>query len=106
MPSRKPYWPKRRGASIDVHLVRNGSRGMLWLEPLVEVQTAKGRVAYGPVSPEDVAALFDADFHNGGKHALGLGLTEEIGVPEEPGAADLCARRHHRSAVAGGLSRA
>jgi len=64
--------------NMDVKLVRNGSRGMLWLEPLVEVQTAKGRVAYGPVSPEDVAALFEADFHNGGKHALGLGLTEEL----------------------------
>src|SRR5665811_351960 len=64
--------------NIDVKLVRNGSRGMLWLEPLVEVQTAKGRVAYGPVSPEDVVALFDANFQNGGKHALGLGLTEEL----------------------------
>jgi formate dehydrogenase iron-sulfur subunit len=63
---------------IAVTLVRNGSRGMLWLEPLVEVQTAKGRVAYGPVSPEDAAALFDADFLNGGKHVLSLGLTEEL----------------------------
>ena len=63
---------------IAVSLVRNGSRGMLWLEPLVEVQTAKGRVAYGPVSPEDVSALFDANFQNGGKHALALGLTEEL----------------------------
>src|SRR5665647_466524 len=64
--------------NIDVELVRNGSRGMLWLEPLVEVQTAKGRVAYGSVSPADVSALFDADFLHGGKHALGLGLTEEL----------------------------
>jgi formate dehydrogenase iron-sulfur subunit len=63
---------------IGVNLVRNGSRGMLWLEPLVEVQTAKDRVAYGPVSVEDVRSLFDANFHNGGKHALALGLTEEI----------------------------
>jgi len=63
---------------IEVSLVRNGSRGMLWLEPLVEVQTAAGRVAYGPVSIEDVSALFDANFHNGGKHTLSLGLTEEL----------------------------
>jgi formate dehydrogenase iron-sulfur subunit len=67
---------------IDVKLVRNGSRGMLWLEPLVEVETAKGRIAYGPVGPEDVAALFDAGFLgdglNGGKHVLSLGLTEEL----------------------------
>ena len=33
----------KRNATIEI--VRNGSRGMLWLEPLVEVETAKGRVA-------------------------------------------------------------
>ena len=66
----------RRGRALRV--VRNGSRGMLWLEPLVEVQTAQGRVAYGPVAAEDVRALFDADFLRGGKHKLGLGLTEAL----------------------------
>ncbi|MGE8369450.1 formate dehydrogenase beta subunit [Cupriavidus sp.] len=65
-----------RGASVE--LVRNGSRGMFWLEPLVEVQTAAGRVAYGPVTPDDVAALFDAGFLAGGPHALALGPTGEI----------------------------
>ncbi len=64
--------------SIDIKLVRNGSRGMLWLEPLVEVQTAQGRVAYGPVETDEVRALFDADFLHGGKHQSHLGLTEEI----------------------------
>jgi len=66
----------RRGRAVRV--VRNGSRGMLWLEPLVEVQTPQGRVAYGPVAAEDVRALFDADFLRGGKHKLGLGLTEAL----------------------------
>jgi formate dehydrogenase iron-sulfur subunit len=66
----------RRG--IDVHIVRNGSRGMFWLEPMVEVDTSDGRIAYGPVSKEDVAALFDADFIRGGAHSLSLGRTEEI----------------------------
>ncbi|MGF7229731.1 MAG: formate dehydrogenase beta subunit [Candidatus Saccharibacteria bacterium] len=66
----------RRGQEIT--LVRNGSRGMFWLEPLVEVSTAQGRVAYGPVTPEDVGSLFDADFLRGGQHRLGQGLTEEI----------------------------
>jgi len=61
-----------------VEIIRNGSRGMLWLEPLVEVETDKGRVAYGPVSADDVVSLFEADFLNGGKHALGHGLTEDI----------------------------
>jgi formate dehydrogenase iron-sulfur subunit len=65
-----------RGAEVE--LVRNGSRGMYWLEPLVEVETAAGRVAYGPVSGRDVAGLFDAHFLEGGAHALSLGPTEAI----------------------------
>ena len=63
---------------IEVHIVRNGSRGLFWLEPMVEVQTEQGRVAYGPVEASQVGSLFDADFLQGGKHALALGLTEEI----------------------------
>ncbi len=67
---------KNRGIEID--LIRNGSRGMFWLEPMIEVETAKGRVAYGPVQPKDVGELFDANFLAGGDFALSLGLTEEI----------------------------
>ncbi len=64
---------------IDAQLVRNGSRGMFWLEPLVEVETPEGRVAYGPVTAESVAGLFDeAGFLKGGPHRLRLGLTDEI----------------------------
>ena len=63
---------------IDIQIVRNGSRGMLWLEPLLEVVTDQGRVAYGPVAASDVAGLFDAGFLQGGSHALGHGITEEI----------------------------
>jgi formate dehydrogenase iron-sulfur subunit len=65
-------------ANADVEIVRNGSRGMLWMEPLVEVETPEGRVAYGNVSPGDVPSLFQADFLKGGKHKLSQGLTEEI----------------------------
>lgn len=61
-----------------VDVVRNGSRGLLWLEPLVEVETPKGRVAYGPVSEADVAGLLEAGFLDGADHALNLGPTEEI----------------------------
>jgi formate dehydrogenase iron-sulfur subunit len=61
----------RRGQSVEV--IRNGSRGLLWLEPLVEVETPQGRVAFGPVTPDDVSALFDAGF---GAHALALGNIE------------------------------
>ncbi|MGV1110449.1 formate dehydrogenase, partial [Xanthomonas translucens pv. undulosa] len=32
---------QRRGVAIE--LIRNGSRGLLWLEPLVEVGTSAGR---------------------------------------------------------------
>jgi formate dehydrogenase iron-sulfur subunit len=65
-----------RGAAI--RLVRNGSRGMAWLEPLVEVQTAAGRIAYGPVAAEDVAGLLDAGLLQGAAHALCLGPTEAM----------------------------
>ena len=51
---------KKRGHEVDI--VRTGSRGMVWLEPLVEVETAQGRVAYGPVSRADIAVLFEAGF--------------------------------------------
>jgi formate dehydrogenase iron-sulfur subunit len=67
---------EKRG--IQIKLVRNGSRGLFWLEPLLEVATPEGRLAYGPVQMRDVAGLFDADFLNGGDHALALGLTEEL----------------------------
>jgi formate dehydrogenase iron-sulfur subunit len=62
----------------DIQLVRNGSRGLYWLEPMVEVETPAGRVAYGPVRPSDVASLFDAGFLEGKPHALSQGLTAEI----------------------------
>jgi formate dehydrogenase iron-sulfur subunit len=65
---------KNRG--IDVRIVRNGSRGMFWLEPLVEVVTPTGRIAYGPVRAGDVAGLFDAGFLNDGAHSLRLGAIE------------------------------
>ncbi|MFN7101118.1 MAG: formate dehydrogenase beta subunit [Pseudorhizobium sp.] len=63
---------------LDARIVRNGSRGMAWLEPLVEVRTSAGRIAYGPVKAVDVASLFDTGFLTGGDHPLCLGLTKEI----------------------------
>jgi formate dehydrogenase iron-sulfur subunit len=66
----------RRGIALEI--IRTGSRGLYWLEPLVEVATPAGRVAYGPVAPEDVDALLDAGLLDGGAHPLRLGLSEEI----------------------------
>ncbi len=65
-----------RGLGIQV--VRNGSRGMFWLEPLVEVATGEGRIAYGPVAESDVASLFESGFIDGGAHPLHLGVTDDI----------------------------
>jgi formate dehydrogenase iron-sulfur subunit len=62
--------------NISVQIIRNGSRGMAWLEPLVEVETAQGRMAFGPVDVTDVKALVKSSFKEGGK--LSLGLTEEL----------------------------
>ena len=63
---------------LDILIVRNGSRGMHWLEPLVEVETAAGRIAYGPVKPSDIASLLDAGLAEGRPHPLCLGSTEDI----------------------------
>ncbi len=62
---------RRRG--IAVRIVRNGSRGMYWLEPLVEVVTDSGRVGYGPVSAADVPRLLDARMLEGAVDGLRLG---------------------------------
>ena len=64
--------------NISVQIIRNSSRGLAWLEPLVEVDTSKGRVGYGNVKPENVESLFAANFLNGGDHELGQGLVEDI----------------------------
>ncbi|MEQ8802651.1 formate dehydrogenase beta subunit [Haliea sp.] len=68
-----------RAREIDLQLVRNGSRGLSWLEPLVEVETPAGRVAYGPVRAEDVNGLFEAGLCSGAsQHALFQGRPEDI----------------------------
>jgi len=59
---------------VDLTLVRNGSRGMVWLEPLAEVETPAGRMAFGPMTLADVPALF-GDL---AAHPKALGLTEDL----------------------------
>ena len=65
----------RRG--LDVQIVRNGSRGMFFLEPLIEVETPGGRIGYGPVASGDVESLFAADFLAGGAHPLRIGRPDD-----------------------------
>ncbi|MBI4885191.1 MAG: NAD(P)H-dependent oxidoreductase subunit E [Actinobacteria bacterium] len=64
-------------AQPGVHVVRNGSRGMLWLEPLVEVVTPQGRVAYGPVTAGDLPSLLQAGMLTGAAHTLRIGSVDE-----------------------------
>ena len=61
-----------------IELVRNGSRGLYWLEPLVEVEIDGQRLAYGPVTANDVGGLFDSGLLAGTEHPLALGPTESI----------------------------
>ncbi|HEY6631305.1 MAG TPA: NADH-quinone oxidoreductase subunit NuoF [Rhizobiaceae bacterium] len=63
---------------LDAKIVRNGSRGAYFLEPMLEVETDSGRIAYGPVAAKDVPSLFDAGVTSGGAHRLSLGKTDEI----------------------------
>ncbi|HUW79280.1 MAG TPA: NADH-quinone oxidoreductase subunit NuoF [Acidocella sp.] len=64
---------ERRGSPVTI--VRNGSRGMFWLEPLIEIATPAGRIGFGPCTVADVPGLFEADL---GAHPKALGLVEEI----------------------------
>jgi len=64
----------RAGAAICLR--RNGSRGLYWLEPLVEVETAAGRIAYGPVAAADVPGLVAQGMLAGAAHPLRLGPIE------------------------------
>jgi len=59
-------------------VVRTGSRGLFWLEPLIEVETPVGRIGYGPVRPEDVPSLLAAGMLEGGEHGLCVGLPADI----------------------------
>ena len=61
---------------LPLEIVRTGSRGAIWLEPLLEVETDAGRIGYGPVKPSDVPGLLDAGL--GGPHALRVGHPEEL----------------------------
>ena len=63
--------------NVAVEIVRTGSRGLLWLEPMVEVSTAQGRVAFGPVEEADAESVLKAAVSNGA-HPLRLGLADEL----------------------------
>jgi formate dehydrogenase iron-sulfur subunit len=62
---------------VDMEIVRTGSRGLYWLEPMIEVATPKGRVAFGPVTAADAASVLEAMISDGA-HPLRLGIADEI----------------------------
>jgi formate dehydrogenase iron-sulfur subunit len=66
---------KRTNVALDI--VRTGSRGLYWLEPMIEVATPAGRIAYGPVMEGDVETLLAA-LPTGGAHPKRLGKPEDI----------------------------
>jgi formate dehydrogenase iron-sulfur subunit len=67
-----------RVRGLELSIVRTGSRGLFWLEPLVEVETPDSRLGYGPVAAGDAASLFDAGFVAGGDHPKALGRVDDI----------------------------
>ena len=74
----KTLQEQAKDQGLDIQIVRNGSRGLYWLEPLVEIETANGRIAYGPVQPENVASLLESGLLEGKTHPLCLGNIEDL----------------------------
>ena len=115
MPARSRSAPMRSRprSRVSRSNVRRASRSsataraaLYWLEPMVEVETPAGRIAYGPVKPSDVASLFEAGFPRR-RAASSLARPDRRNpLPEAADAPDLRALRHRRSALARRLSRA
>ncbi|ODR97660.1 formate dehydrogenase [Methyloceanibacter superfactus] len=74
----KKFRDEAKSRGLDVEIVRTGSRGMYWLEPLVEVETPQGRVGYGPVKAAKVGELIDAGMLEGKAHEKCIGVVDEF----------------------------
>ena len=64
--------------AAGIEPVRNGSRGMFWLEPLLEIDSGKGRIGFGPVSASDIPSILDALELDATAHPLYQGPIEKI----------------------------
>jgi formate dehydrogenase iron-sulfur subunit len=62
----------------NADVVRTGSRGLFWLEPMIEVETPAGRIAYGPVEVGDIPGLLADGLLDGTARHLRLGPPEQI----------------------------
>ncbi|WP_181150691.1 formate dehydrogenase beta subunit [Pseudomonas frederiksbergensis] len=67
---------QERGLPLD--LQRTSSRGLYWLEPLLEVDSPQGRIGFGPLTAADVPSVLDALQGESSAHPLALGLVEEL----------------------------
>lgn len=68
-------------ASMSCEVIASGSRGLYWLEPMVELDTPQGRVGFGPCTPEMIADLFAQGCFKdplAARHAAALGLVENL----------------------------
>ncbi|HSM19956.1 MAG TPA: NADH-quinone oxidoreductase subunit NuoF [Hyphomicrobiales bacterium] len=74
----KKFRDEAKDRGLDVEIVRTGSRGMYWLEPLVEVETPEGRVGYGPVKASKVGEMIDAGMLEGKPHETCIGVVDEF----------------------------
>ena len=69
---------QERQLSLSLDLQRTSSRGLYWLEPLLEMDTPQGRIGFGPLTAADVPSLLDALQDESSAHPLALGLVEEL----------------------------
>lgn len=64
--------------NLPLELQRTSSRGLYWLEPLLEVDSPQGRIGFGPLTAADVPSVLDALQGEPSSHPLALGLVEEL----------------------------
>lgn len=70
-----------RDADSNFELIRTGSRGMLWLEPLLELEQDGIRYGFGPLIPADIPQLIEAGVLTSPtelSHPKALGPVEEL----------------------------
>ena len=60
-------------------VVRNGSRGAFWLEPMVEVECGDQRATFGPVTANDASSILACcELGHPDRHALYLGSVDDL----------------------------
>lgn len=63
---------------LPMEIRRTSSRGLYWLEPLLELDSDAGRLGFGPLTVDEVPSLLDALAGDPASHPLALGPVEDI----------------------------